>query len=91
MSLVREKNILGEPFNSNEDDTSFSLEKKVRTGFLSSNRNGGKGDDDIYAFSREEVLLGSSSSGDNESADILPAAVQSVDSSCQWHVVGNHV
>ena len=33
---------------------------------------------------------GSSSSGDNESADILPAAVQSVDSSCQWHVVGTN-
>ena len=52
------KSILSKPFNSSEDDTSFSLEKKIRTGFLSSNRNGGKGDDDIYAFKFKPKITG---------------------------------
>ena len=42
--------ILSEPFNSEYDDTSFSIDIKTKTGFISSNRKGGKGDDDIYAF-----------------------------------------
>ena len=45
-----EKSILSEPFNSEYDDTSFSIDLKTKTGFISSNRKGGKGDDDIYAF-----------------------------------------
>ncbi len=53
-----EKTILGEPFNSSGDDTSFSIVKKVRTGFLSSNRNGGKGDDDIYGFKFTPKIMG---------------------------------
>tara|TARA_A100001011_G_scaffold80233_1_gene83286 strand:+ start:7975 stop:10104 length:2130 start_codon:yes stop_codon:yes gene_type:complete len=45
-----QKSILSEPFNSEYDDTSFSIDLKTKTGFISSNRKGGKGDDDIYAF-----------------------------------------
>ena len=45
-----ENNILSKPFNSEYDDTSFSIDIKTKTGFISSNRKGGKGDDDIYAF-----------------------------------------
>ena len=45
-----ENSILSEPFNSEYDDTSFSIDIKTKTGFISSNRKGGKGDDDIYAF-----------------------------------------
>ena len=41
---------MSEPFNSEYDDTSFSIDIKTKTGFISSNRKGGKGDDDIYAF-----------------------------------------
>ena len=51
-------NILGEPFNSNGDDTSFSIEKKVSTGFFSSNRDEGKGDDDVYAFKFTPDIVG---------------------------------
>lgn len=51
-------NILGEPFNSRGDDTSFSIERKVRTGFFSSNRDGGKGDDDVYAFKFTPDIIG---------------------------------
>jgi len=40
---------MGTPINGNKDDFSF-IYKKVGSGFLSSNRDGGKGDDDIYGF-----------------------------------------
>lgn len=39
---------LGAPVNSSKDDFCFVLNKDEMTGFLSSNRDGGKGDDDIY-------------------------------------------
>ncbi|TYP96066.1 WD40 repeat protein [Tenacibaculum adriaticum] len=41
---------LGYPFNSKKDDFSFYLDKSSRKGFFSSNRDKGKGDDDIYSF-----------------------------------------
>ena len=44
---------LPEPINSEKDDFAFVIAKSGH-GFLSSNRPGGKGDDDIYAF--EEKL-----------------------------------
>ena len=40
---------LGSPINSNMDDFSF-IYNEQGNGFLSSNREGGKGDDDIYSF-----------------------------------------
>jgi outer membrane protein OmpA-like peptidoglycan-associated protein len=40
---------MGAPINSNKDDFSF-VYKQDGSGFLSSNRSGGKGDDDIYSF-----------------------------------------
>ncbi|WP_298781027.1 OmpA family protein [uncultured Polaribacter sp.] len=41
---------LGVPINSNKDDFSFSIDKEKTRGYFSSNREGGKGDDDIYSF-----------------------------------------
>lgn len=38
------------PFNGNRDDFSFFIDESGRKGFFSSNREGGKGDDDIYSF-----------------------------------------
>ncbi|WP_298782464.1 OmpA family protein [uncultured Polaribacter sp.] len=38
------------PFNSSLDDFSFTINTDETKGFLSSNRKGGKGDDDIYSF-----------------------------------------
>ncbi len=49
-TYTKVKNI-GAPFNSKLDDFSFTLNKDKTKGFLSSNREGGKGDDDIYSFS----------------------------------------
>ena len=43
---------LGVPINSNLDDFSFFLNENGENGFISSNREGGKGDDDIYGFDR---------------------------------------
>ncbi|WNW01983.1 OmpA family protein [Tenacibaculum sp. HL-MS23] len=41
---------LGHPFNSKRDDFSFYIDEKEKKGFFSSNRIGGKGDDDMYSF-----------------------------------------
>ncbi len=47
---------LGLPINSNKDDFSFTMNKNGITGYFASNRRGGRGDDDIYAYHREPVL-----------------------------------
>jgi outer membrane protein OmpA-like peptidoglycan-associated protein len=41
------------PFNSKSDDFAFSINPQKDKGYLSSNRKGGKGDDDIYRFEKE--------------------------------------
>ena len=46
---------LGKPMNSKADDISFIIDKDTQKGYFSSNRRGGKGDDDIYSF--EELTV----------------------------------
>lgn len=41
---------VGAPVNGTRDDFAFIIDKAGKRGFFSSNRPGGKGDDDIYAF-----------------------------------------
>lgn len=41
---------LGIGINSDKDDFSFILDKDKRTGYFASNRDGGKGSDDLYFF-----------------------------------------
>lgn len=48
-TFSKPKNV-GSPFNSNRDDFSFYVDDTGRKGFFSSNRKGGKGDDDIYSY-----------------------------------------
>lgn len=43
---------LGSPLNSKLDDFNFIIKESLNTGFVCSNRAGGKGDDDIYSFVR---------------------------------------
>jgi outer membrane protein OmpA-like peptidoglycan-associated protein len=43
---------LGEPINSSKDDFSYYLSQEGFDGYISSNREGGVGDDDIYKFTR---------------------------------------
>ncbi|MCF8716332.1 OmpA family protein [Joostella atrarenae] len=41
---------VGKPINSSMDDISFSIDLNTHMGFISSNREGGLGYDDIYSF-----------------------------------------
>ncbi|OSY88571.1 hypothetical protein WH52_07445 [Tenacibaculum holothuriorum] len=41
---------LGSPVNGPLDDFAFVINEELSSGFFSSNREGGKGDDDIYSF-----------------------------------------
>ena len=41
---------VGAPVNSSQDDFAYLMDSKTRFGFFSSNRDGGKGNDDIYKF-----------------------------------------
>ena len=43
---------LGKPINSNKDDFSYIASDDNVKGYFASNREGGKGDDDIYSFKR---------------------------------------
>ncbi len=43
---------VGQPINSNKDDFSYIINEETQKGFFASNREGGKGDDDIYSFKK---------------------------------------
>jgi outer membrane protein OmpA-like peptidoglycan-associated protein/tetratricopeptide (TPR) repeat protein len=66
---------LGEPLNSKTDDFAFMIDSASRNGFVSSNRPGGLGSDDIYRFTEtrkltcEQVLEGNIV--DEETGDLL--------------------
>jgi outer membrane protein OmpA-like peptidoglycan-associated protein/tetratricopeptide (TPR) repeat protein len=47
---------VGKPINSNRDDFAFLINSKNRNGFFTSNREGGKGSDDIYRFVENKKL-----------------------------------
>ena len=47
---------IGAPINGPMDDFAFLIDKKTRSGYFSSNREGGKGLDDIYAFVEKKSL-----------------------------------
>lgn len=73
-SFAEPQNI-GAPANSPQDDFAYIIDTKTRKGFLSSNRDGGKGYDDIYKFLEtkkltcEQVLSGIVT--DLETAEVL--------------------
>ncbi|HEA20211.1 MAG TPA: cell envelope biogenesis protein OmpA [Pricia antarctica] len=46
---------MGKPINSNKDDFSYIVNEDNAKGFFASNRDGGKGDDDIYSFKRPSI------------------------------------
>ncbi|MBQ4822859.1 OmpA family protein [Aquimarina sp. MMG016] len=47
---------IGKPINGPKDDFAFILDTNSKRGFFSSNRDGGKGSDDIYGFLQLEDL-----------------------------------
>ena len=50
-NTVSEPINLETPVNSEKDDFSYIIDDTMNKGYFSSNRTGGKGDDDIYSFS----------------------------------------
>ncbi len=54
--FVSEPVNLNEPINSASDDYAFIINGETRKGYFSSNREGGKGDDDIYSLIEEEPV-----------------------------------
>jgi outer membrane protein OmpA-like peptidoglycan-associated protein len=48
---------IGEPANSPKDDFAYIIDTKTRKGYLTSNREGGQGYDDIYSFLETRKLI----------------------------------
>ena len=48
---------VGKPINTPKDDFNFIINDESKIGYLSSNRTGGKGDDDIYKLTQLEDLI----------------------------------
>lgn len=66
---------IGKPFNSNADDFAFYQKENSEEGYFTSNRTGGKGDDDIYSFKPincSQVVSGVVK--DANTADLIPGA-----------------
>lgn len=69
---------IGTPGNSSRDDFAYLIDTKTRRGFLTSNREGGEGNDDIYKFLEtrklicEQLLAGIIT--DRITGEILPGA-----------------
>ena len=66
---------VGAPVNGPKDDFAFLIDSQSRNGFFTSNRDGGRGYDDIYKFTEtkkitcEQILKGTIT--DKESSDFL--------------------
>jgi len=71
---------IGKPINSKADDFSFAINSATGLGYFSSNRQGGQGGDDIYAFEQTAGLIKEcrqSLAGevrDNDTQDLLSGA-----------------
>jgi outer membrane protein OmpA-like peptidoglycan-associated protein len=70
---------VGMPVNGQNDDFAFAMNSDNLTGYFSSNRPGGKGDDDIYSYLLTKPFkINFSLSGtvtDNRSSEIIPGAL----------------
>lgn len=72
---------MGSPFNSNKDDFGFWAEEDNLKGFFSSNRDGGKGGDDIFAFTMEKPL-------EKKSVDMIPTQIFAYDEETLQRIPG---
>jgi outer membrane protein OmpA-like peptidoglycan-associated protein/tetratricopeptide (TPR) repeat protein len=55
-NIFKEVKNVGSPINGPQDDFAFMIDSKSRNGFFTSNRDGGKGFDDIYKFTETRKL-----------------------------------
>ena len=70
---------MGYPINSSKDDFGFALDSTGMKGYLSSNRIGGKGDDDLYSLKIKRVpVIIRGIIKDRDTKDVLPDATVSV-------------
>ncbi len=72
---------IGIPVNGNSDDFAFSLDEESGEGFVSSNREGGVGSDDIYAIKKIQPLcdvLITATVTDSKTASPINAAMVSL-------------
>ena len=69
---------LNENINSKSDDFSFGINKKLKIGFFSSDRQGGIGEDDMYAFKFNPRLAGVEDFYEYKYLDTLIVAENSV-------------
>ena len=68
---------LGAPYNSGYDDFAFSIDSETNVGYFSSNRQDGKGSDDIYGFNIfecKQIIKGIT----RDSKTLLPLAMTKV-------------
>ena len=54
--IFKEAINVGEPLNSSNDDFGFLIDTKTKIGYITSNRDGGEGGDDIYKFKETKKL-----------------------------------
>lgn len=75
---------IGEPVNSKNDDFTFIINSQSKTGFFASNRTGGSGYDDIYAFKEIRAIkfdcrqLLSGNVNDKKTGELLSGAIVSI-------------
>lgn len=67
---------LGAPFNSPADDFGFYLDDEHSSGYFSSNRNGGSGNDDIYKFEYRGIPLELNLLTEGQAADSVLITIQ---------------
>lgn len=72
---------VGIPINSNADDFAFIIDEEAEKGYVSSNRSGGQGSDDIYTFKKIQPLcdvLVQVTVTDDETGEPIPNATVSL-------------
>jgi len=80
---------IGQPINSKNDDFSYIVNEDSKTGYFASNRDGGKGNDDIYAFEEFVIEEDEHSAivgvivGETSGETVAMATVQLLDSASQ--------
>ena len=71
---------MGAPINGNLDDFAMIFNEEMSSGYFSSNRTGGKGDDDIYSFTMKPFKTCTVIEGiaKDKAGNILPGAMVSI-------------
>jgi outer membrane protein OmpA-like peptidoglycan-associated protein/tetratricopeptide (TPR) repeat protein len=64
---------VGPPLNSDHDDFGYVVNADSLTGFITSNRPGGKGEDDIYSFKVNKIDL-KVTSYDDQTKELMPGS-----------------